>query len=89
VVGVVWIALEREGKEEAWIYDIEIVPEHRGRGHGRALLAAAEREVVKHGGRSIGLNVFGRNTAARGLYASAGYEITSLQMRKGLEPGSA
>jgi ribosomal protein S18 acetylase RimI-like enzyme len=82
VVGLVWVALEGEGRAEAWIYDIEIVPEHRGRGHGRALLRAAEREAHKRGARSIGLNVFGRNTIARQLYESAGYEVTSLHMRK-------
>jgi ribosomal protein S18 acetylase RimI-like enzyme len=85
-VGVVWVALECEGKEGAWIYDIEIVPEQRGRRYGRALLRAVEREVEKHGGRSIGLNVFGENAIARRLYESSGYEITSMQMRKRLEP---
>jgi ribosomal protein S18 acetylase RimI-like enzyme len=33
---------------------------------------------------TIGLNVFGPNTAARNLYESAGYEIASLQMHKEL-----
>jgi ribosomal protein S18 acetylase RimI-like enzyme len=85
VIGIVWVALEREGKEGAWIYDIEIVPDQRGRGYGRALLRAAEREVEERGGRSIGLNVFGGNAVARHLYESSGYETTSLQMRKSLD----
>jgi ribosomal protein S18 acetylase RimI-like enzyme len=84
VVGLVWVALEGEGRGEAWIYDIEIVPEHRGRGYGRALLRAAEQEVHTRGCRSIGLNVFGRNTIARQLYESSGYEVTSVHMRKRL-----
>jgi ribosomal protein S18 acetylase RimI-like enzyme len=83
-VGVVWVALGRPRPGEAWIYDIEVNPEHRGKGHGRALLQAAEEEAAKHGSKSIGLNVFGTNTVARRLYESAGYQITALNMRKEL-----
>lgn len=85
IVGVVWVALDR-GEEGAWIYDIEIIPGQRGRGYGRALLRAAEREVQKCGGSSIGLNVFRGNAVARRLYESSGYEVTALHMRKALEP---
>lgn len=90
VIGIVWVALERDGSKGAWIYDIEVVPEQRGRGYGRTLLRAAEREVERRGGRSIGLNVFGGNAVARHLYESSGYEVTSLHMRKqlGLARGS-
>jgi ribosomal protein S18 acetylase RimI-like enzyme len=82
VVGMVWVALHRQGEDGAWIYDIEVVPEHRGHGYGRALLRATEREVEKRGGTSIGLNVFGDNVIARRLYESAGYDTISVQMRK-------
>ena len=53
VVGHLWVGLERNvGRGDgAWIYDIEIVPEHRGRGFGRALLAVAEYEVATRGDR--------------------------------------
>lgn len=84
VVGQVWVALQhRPGSGGgAWIYDIEVAPEHRGRGYGRALLRAAERGTARHGVTAIGPNVFGPNTAARSLYESAGYEVMSVQMRK-------
>lgn len=85
VIGIVWIELQHRQTTGAWIYDIVIVPEQRGRGYGRALLRAAEREVEKHGVKSIALNVFGGNTAARHLYESSGYEVTSLFMRKRLD----
>jgi ribosomal protein S18 acetylase RimI-like enzyme len=84
VVGRVWIALERSDEPGAWIYQIEIDPEHRGRGYGRALLAAAEREVRRHDGEQLGLNVFAVNAVARKLYESSGYETVTLQMRKRL-----
>jgi ribosomal protein S18 acetylase RimI-like enzyme len=89
VVGVAWVALHREGCEGAWIYDIEVAREHRGHGYGHALLRATEREVEKHGGTSIGLNVFGDNVVARRLYEAAGYDTISVQMRKRLGQDSA
>ena len=82
-VGVLWVALDRR-PGEAWIYDIEINAEHRGKGYGRALLDAAEQEAAQRGSKAIGLNVFGTNTVARRLYESAGYEITAINMRKEL-----
>jgi GNAT superfamily N-acetyltransferase len=42
LIGTVWVALEGEGTSGAWIYQIEIVPEQRGHGYGRALLRAVE-----------------------------------------------
>ena len=83
-VGLVWVALDRPRPGEAWIYDIEVNPEHRGKGYGRALLVAAEQEAAKHGSKAIGLNVFGANAVARTLYESSGYQITSMNMRKEL-----
>jgi ribosomal protein S18 acetylase RimI-like enzyme len=83
-VGVVWVALDRDRPGAAWIYDIEVHPEHRGKGYGRALLQAAEHYSAQHGATEIGLNVFGPNAVARGLYESSGYEITAINMRKRL-----
>jgi ribosomal protein S18 acetylase RimI-like enzyme len=87
--GHVWVALRHgdEADQSAWIYDIEVRPEHRGHGYGRLLLAAAERETAARGVGVIGLNVFGRNHVARGLYESSGYEVSTVQMRKVLLGG--
>ena len=87
LIGIVWVELQHRQATGAWIYDVEIVPEQRGREYGSALLRAAEREVEKLGVKSIALNVFGGNAAARRLYESSGYEITSLFMRKRLGGG--
>jgi ribosomal protein S18 acetylase RimI-like enzyme len=86
VVGHVWLAMRPKGTPpgHAWIYDIEVAAAQRGRGLGRRLLAAAEAEASRHGATSIGLNVFGTNRAARGLYETSGYQIKTLQMRKDL-----
>jgi ribosomal protein S18 acetylase RimI-like enzyme len=83
-VGRLWLAFGRPRPDEGWIYYIEVEPAERGRGFGRAVLSAAEAECAARGLVTLGLNVFGPNTAARSLYESAGYETTSLQMRKGI-----
>ncbi|MBA3807649.1 MAG: GNAT family N-acetyltransferase [Solirubrobacterales bacterium] len=84
VVGTAWVALEHGEKRGAWIYEIDIQPEHRGNGYGRELLSVLERTVLEHGIEELGLNVFAGNAVARGLYESSGYETTSLHMRKRL-----
>jgi ribosomal protein S18 acetylase RimI-like enzyme len=49
---------------------------------GKQLLAAIERAVADAGVGSLELNVFGNNAAAKKLYESAGFAVTSQQMRK-------
>jgi ribosomal protein S18 acetylase RimI-like enzyme len=83
-VGLVWVALDQPREGQAWIYYIEVNPEQRGKGHGRALLEAAEQEAARHGATWIGLNVLGGNTVARNLYESSGYRTTEINMRKEL-----
>ena len=85
-IGHVWVALQsRPGSAtSAWIYGIQIESEERGNGYGRALLLAAEQEIVQRGIGVIGLNVFGPNKVARNLYESAGYQVTSMHMQKEL-----
>jgi len=61
-----------------------VVAARRGQGFGRALLAAAEEEVRRHGIGALTLNVFGDNPTAISLYTSAGYQVTTQQMRKAL-----
>ena len=82
VVGVLWIGPFTEGSDAWWVWDVEIDEQHRGAGHGRGAMQLAEEEAARHGAATLGLNVFGYNTAARRLYASLGYETTAVQMRK-------
>lgn len=84
VVGWVWLCLKHPRGQFAWIYDIEVVADQRGKGYGRALLAAAEAELRQRGVWEVGLNVFGPNVVAQRLYASSGYELMSQQFRKAL-----
>ena len=50
-----------------------VVPEARGRGHGRRVLAALERVAVRLGYRRARLDTAQSMTTAMGLYESAGY----------------
>jgi ribosomal protein S18 acetylase RimI-like enzyme len=84
-VGYAWLALQGPEVSSAWIYDIAIDEEHRGKGYGRALLNGLEQVAREHGLESIALNVFAGNDYARRLYERAGYKPTSIHMSKRLD----
>lgn len=85
-VGHLWIGLShpRGVPGCAFVYDIEVAPEHQGAGYGRALLTAGEAVARAHGAEALELNVFGGNARAIALYSSSGYRVVSQQMRKDL-----
>jgi len=85
-VGHAWVGLDhpRGTPEVAFLYDIEVLETRRGSGLGRALLSAVEAATRAAGASALELNVFGGNAVAIGLYDSAGYEVTTQQMRKAL-----
>src|SRR5918994_5606332 len=58
---------------EGWVSDLYVRERHRGRGIGRALLAAALAEWRLRGGHQMELEVSYERTAARALYESAGF----------------
>ena len=80
-VGTVFLGIRDGG---AWLYDITIAEAERGRGYGRAAMTALEDEVRALGHSTIGLNVWGGNEVARGLYRSLGWAEESVHMRKRL-----
>lgn len=93
-IGRLWIALThpRGVPDCAFLFDIEVIADHRGKGLGRALLAAGEAAAREHGAHALELNVFGANTTATSLYRSSGYQVTTQQLRKNLidpAPGQA
>ncbi len=69
---------------EAWLYEIAIEEDERGRGYGRAAMLALEDEARALGHDRLALNVWGGNEVARGLYRSLGYSEQAVQMRKTL-----
>jgi ribosomal protein S18 acetylase RimI-like enzyme len=85
-VGWLWLAVPGAPfhPDMAWVYDVQIDEAHRGKGYGREIMHAGERELIARGVRKVGLNVFGTNRVAIGLYERLGYEVMSQQMSKPL-----
>lgn len=68
----------------AYVDDLVVLPEHRGRGYGRALLARAEAYAAALGQTTLRLRVKGGNQLARGFYAGAGYTEYEIELQKEL-----
>ncbi|MFE6775991.1 GNAT family N-acetyltransferase [Streptomyces sp. NPDC057702] len=86
VRGDIWLSLgETLGNGEgAYVFSVEVAPEHRGQGHGRTLLLIAEHESLAAGVTRLGLHVFANNTPAVRLYESLGYRYTTTHLVKPL-----
>ena len=61
------------GTPEAYLQELYVVPDRRGNGIGRALLEATIDAAREAGATGIDLNTGETDTAARGLYESAGF----------------
>jgi ribosomal protein S18 acetylase RimI-like enzyme len=85
-VGSLWLANQSPQGLSAWfIYDIVIDEKFRGRGLGRETMTAGEEFVKARGGTRLGLNVFGPNRVALGLYESMDYQVMAVSMFKDLD----
>lgn len=84
-IGMVWVGVKaKRVVKSAFIYDLSIREDLRGKGYGRKVMEKVEKFVQEMGIDAIGLNVFGYNHAARALYEKMGYEITGIGMIKRL-----
>ncbi|QIQ05718.1 GNAT family N-acetyltransferase [Streptomyces liangshanensis] len=86
VVGTLWVSRREETPEEpgAYVYDVVVAEDQRGKGYGRALMLLAERVALGFGAARLGLHVFAGNTPAIRLYESLGYTTTHRNFRKTL-----
>jgi ribosomal protein S18 acetylase RimI-like enzyme len=71
-----------QGNRHAHIFILYVVPEHRRRGIGTALMRYVENWATQRGDRQIGLQVFESNKPALNLYNQLGYQTQSLWMVK-------
>lgn len=84
-IGFIWVSLGSRGSEQiAFIHQLFIYPQHRRQGHARAALEAIEAALLARGVAAIVLHVFNSNKTAQQLYATAGYEVASLNLQKKL-----
>jgi len=85
-VGELWLADRDDVLQRClFVYQIHIAEAHRGRGCGKAAMLLAEEEARRRGIDRLALNVFGRNTVARRLYLSLGYDENAIAMSKALD----
>ncbi len=59
----------------SFVYAVEVQPRFRGHGYGRAAMRVGEERSRALGDRFLGLNVFGHNAVAIGLYTRMGYRV--------------
>lgn len=71
-----------QGNRHAHIFILYVLPEHRRRGIGTALMRYVENWAIQRGDRQIGLQVFQSNKPALNLYNQLGYQTQSLWMVK-------
>lgn len=76
---------QASGDRHAHIFLIYVMPNHRRKGIGAALVSHAEAWARARGDRQIGLQVFTSNQPALQLYQTLGYQTQSLWMVKQLE----
>jgi ribosomal protein S18 acetylase RimI-like enzyme len=85
ILGFIWFCVRgAEGNRRAFICDVIIEEQHRGKGYGKQMMLLVEQEAKKEGLNRIGLHVFGFNDTAIRLYQSLGYATTDLVMEKSL-----
>jgi ribosomal protein S18 acetylase RimI-like enzyme len=86
-VGYLWLLLRAlAGGTEAYVMDLEVVPETRRQGLGRATMLAAEQAARDLGATAMRLNVFAHNVGAVHLYQGLGYRASNLTLTARPDP---
>ncbi|MEQ8758067.1 MAG: GNAT family N-acetyltransferase [Coleofasciculus sp. G1-WW12-02] len=70
------------GDRHAHVFLLYVMPDHRRRGIGSALMCHGENWARERGDRQIGLQVFQSNPSAVRLYDKLGFQTQSLWMVK-------
>lgn len=84
-IGHLWYLIRgSDNNQKAFIADIFLNENSRGKGYGRQAMTLLEEHVSSQKINRIGLHVFGFNEAAIHLYKSLNYITTDLVMEKTL-----
>lgn len=81
VFGYLWITVS---EKTAWVYDIYIHPEWRGKGYGHTALEEMNKRLFAEGILEVGLRVAANNGRAKKLYEQLGFEMTGFNLSKRL-----
>jgi GNAT superfamily N-acetyltransferase len=79
MVSLLFTISTAEGGKAAWLEDLVVRPEQRGRGHGTRLLRGAVDWARKEGITRITLLTDASNLGARGLYLRHGFSVSAMQ----------
>ena len=70
------------GVKEAYLWDIIINENNKGKGYGKATMTKLEQFVKKEGVERMSLNVFGSNALVRNICSNMGYHEAAITMMK-------
>jgi ribosomal protein S18 acetylase RimI-like enzyme len=85
IAGYVWFGVSERPFSDlkvGWIYDLLVLPEHRGKGVGEALLRRALEASRKRGFELSGLMVRANNKVAYSLYEKVGFRPEYILMSR-------
>ena len=81
-VGTIWYEIRDKVMREAYLWDIIVNKDQRGKGYGKEAMRELEKSAKREGTRRIQLNVFGFNSIAKNLYVRMGYQDEAITMMK-------
>ncbi len=82
-VGYLWFGVqERNARQVAFIYDIQVLEAHRRQGHATRALIELQEIARSLGLARVSLHVAGQNTEAQALYAKLGYAVMGISMSR-------
>ena len=83
LAGYLWYTVQRD-PHVAFIHDFFVFEQYRGKGYGKASMAALETTLSNSGVSQIRLRVAHSNQRALKLYQALGFGITGINMAKSL-----
>lgn len=83
-VGTIWYEIREKAIREAYLWDIFLGEDERGKGYGKQAMTELQAMAEREGARRIQLNVFGYNTIAKNMYLKLGYREAAITMMKSI-----
>ncbi len=84
-IGYIWFQIKDDKKKTAYVWDILIFENQRGKGYGKDAMLYLEDYCRKRGATQIMLNVFGHNRVAINLYEGIGFRPVAIGMKKEIQ----
>mgnify|MGYP006293047369 FL=1 len=81
-IGYIWFKINDENRKAAFLNDIIIFQEYRGKGYGEKTMKLFERKAKEFDCERIQLHVFAHNDPAVSLYKKLKFKVTNIRMEK-------